>query len=181
MPPAGQTDHTSQEFGRAQMTERKGDMGDSSHGGRLRWLFRRPLQHKSRRTTDGQTDGQGERLPIPEKLILIVELSGCTYGPLAQQLEQAGYQAQVVRGKAAALDVLAQEGPALSIVVGPADPDFYGELRRASSSPILALASRADEEQMLSSFSAGADEFQRNPVSLSEVVARVGALLRRVP
>jgi DNA-binding response OmpR family regulator len=161
--------------------ERKGDMGNSSRRGRLRRLFRRPLQHESGRIAKGQTDGQGGLSSIPTKLILIVELSGCTYGPLAQQLEQAGYQAQVVRGKTAALDVLAQEGPALSIVVGPADPDFYRELRRASSSPILALASRADEEQMLSSFSAGVDEFIRNPVSLTEVVARIGALLRRAP
>jgi DNA-binding response OmpR family regulator len=60
-------------------------------------------------------------------------------------------------------------------VGGRADLDFY----RASSAPILALAPKGDEEQALSAFAAGVDQYQTGIVSSAEVAARARAMLRR--
>jgi len=107
--------------------------------------------------------------------ILIVELDGWTCGSLPSLLGQGGYEAQVVRGEEAALDVLKRETPVLLIVGGRADPDFY----RALSAPILALDPKGDEEQALSAFAAGVDQYQTGIVSSAEVAARARAMLRR--
>jgi DNA-binding response OmpR family regulator len=107
---------------------------------------------------------------------LIVELDGWTCGSLPSLLGQGGYEARVIRGEEAALEVLERETPVLLIVGGRADPDFY----RASSALILALASKGDEEQALSAFAAGVDQYQTGFVSSAEAAARARAMLRRV-
>lgn len=47
--------------------------------------------------------------------------------------------------------------------------------------PILALCSRGDEEDLISSLELGADDCLRLPLPPSEIVARLGATLRRIP
>ena len=111
--------------------------------------------------------------------ILIVELNGWTCGSLPSLLGQGGYETWVVRGEEAALDVLRGETPILLIVGGKADPDFYQAVYRALSAPILALAPKGDEEQALSAFAAGVDQYQTGLVSSAEVAARARAMLRR--
>jgi PleD family two-component response regulator len=111
--------------------------------------------------------------------ILIVELDGWICGSLPSLLGQGGYEARVVRGEEAALDVLKREPSVLLIVGGRADPDFYRAVCRALSAPILALVPKGDEEQALSAFAAGVDQYQTGIVSSAEVAARARAMLRR--
>jgi len=141
----------------------------------LRRLARRhPGRATGRRAAESAVSS-----PPPGKTILIVELDGRMCCPLAQQLEHSGFGTQVASGQAAALDILAREASALVIVVGSAGLDLYRALRRATPVPILALDPRADDEQVLSAFAAGVDQFQARPISCNEVVARILALLRR--
>jgi two-component system response regulator BaeR len=53
------------------------------------------------------------------------------------------------------------------------------EIRAFSTTPILMLTARADEEDVLAGLECGADEFVTKPFSARQVVARVSALVRR--
>ena len=119
--------------------------------------------------------------PGGEKMVLIVDLDGRTGSPLGQSLARSGFGPHVVRRGGAALGMLGRAAPAAVIVAGPADPDLYRALRRATRVPLLALDPQADDAQVLAAFAAGVDQFQAGPISPDEVVARVQALLRRFP
>ncbi len=63
-------------------------------------------------------------------------------------------------------------------------PDMPGvqvctELRRRSSAPIVVLSARHAEEEKVTLFTAGADDYVTKPFGLAEFVARVQAQLRR--
>ena len=63
-------------------------------------------------------------------------------------------------------------------------PDLPGEavcraLRQRTSSPIVVLSARHSEQEKVSLFTAGADDYVTKPFSLAEFVARVHAQLRR--
>jgi len=63
-------------------------------------------------------------------------------------------------------------------------PDMSGEevcmrLRRSSSIPILMLTAKHTEKDRLQGLNLGADDYVTKPCSPNEVVARVGAILRR--
>ena len=52
-------------------------------------------------------------------------------------------------------------------------------IRRWSAMPIIVLSARAEEEQRIEAFDAGADDYVMKPFSPPELLARVRALLRR--
>jgi DNA-binding response OmpR family regulator len=118
-------------------------------------------------------------VPGSAKVVLIIDLDGRVGQLLAQSLEKAGFVPHVASRGNGALELLGRAAPAVAIVVGPADLDFYRALRRATSAPILALDPQAGDEQVLGAFAAGVDQFQARPTSHDEIVARVQALLRR--
>jgi two-component system, OmpR family, KDP operon response regulator KdpE len=65
-------------------------------------------------------------------------------------------------------------------------PDMEGfevarELRRVSSVPILMLTGRVDSHDIVSGLDSGADDYLTKPFRPDELLARVRALLRRVP
>ena len=62
---------------------------------------------------------------------------------------------------------------------GPGGIEVCRRLRRFSTAYVLMLAKRAQEEDKLSGFSAGADDYLTKPFSPPELVARVQAMLRR--
>lgn len=57
--------------------------------------------------------------------------------------------------------------------------DVCARLREFSNFPIMMLTARANENDMLHAFKAGADDFLRKPFSKTELEVRVSALLRR--
>lgn len=59
--------------------------------------------------------------------------------------------------------------------------DFLRELRAYSSLPVLILSARMQEQEKVAALNAGADDFLSKPFGNAELVARVRALLRRVP
>ncbi len=63
-------------------------------------------------------------------------------------------------------------------------PDVSGEevcktIRKTSRVPIIMLTAKAEEEQILKGLDIGADDYVTKPFSPRQLVARVGALLRR--
>jgi DNA-binding response OmpR family regulator len=85
----------------------------------------------------------------------------------------------------AALDSVATQAPDL-VVLDLMLPDLPGEevcasLRRHTAVPILMLTARAAESDRLRGLALGADDYLVKPFSPRELVARVRAILRRVP
>lgn len=65
-------------------------------------------------------------------------------------------------------------------------PDMEGfevvrELRRFSNTPVLMLTGRAESTDIVSGLDSGADDYLTKPFKSDELLARVRALLRRVP
>lgn len=63
-------------------------------------------------------------------------------------------------------------------------PDFDGfevcrKLRETSMTPVLFLSARSDETDRLLSYALGGDEYITNPFSPRELLAKIGAMLRR--
>jgi DNA-binding response OmpR family regulator len=81
----------------------------------------------------------------------MVELSGWTERQLVHLLFTSGYKTQLIGGKATDLDTFS----------------------------MLVLVPQADEDQTLSAYAAGVDQFIVGRVPSRETVARVRALLRR--
>ncbi len=57
--------------------------------------------------------------------------------------------------------------------------DFCKAIRRESTTPIIFLSARADESDRVRGLELGADDYVVKPFNLSELVARVKAILRR--
>lgn len=116
--------------------------------------------------------------------ILVVEDDPRTAASLALYLRHAGYDVIEARDGIAALDAAATERPDL-IVLDLMLPGLDGfevcrTLRRGESTPVIMLTARAVEEDKLRGLESGADDYVTKPFSPRELVARVGAVLRRV-
>ncbi len=116
--------------------------------------------------------------------ILIVEDDPRTAASVALYLRHAGYDVVEARDGLSALDVAAAERPDL-VVLDLMLPGVDGfevcrTLRQSGSTPVIMLTARAVEEDTLRGLESGADDYVTKPFSPRELVARVGAVLRRV-
>jgi len=116
--------------------------------------------------------------------ILIVEDDPRTAASVALYLRHAGYDVVEARDGLSALDVAAAEPPDL-VVLDLMLPGVDGfevcrTLRQSGSTPVIMLTARAVEGDKLRGLESGADDYVTKPFSPRELVARVGAVLRRV-
>ena len=121
------------------------------------------------------TDSTGTVLLVDDDPVL-VEL-------LSDQLRTVGYRTLAAADGAAGLQLAAQENPDL-VLLDVMMPGMTGwevceRLRERSGVPIMMLTARDDEIDKLRAFRLGADDYVTVPCSFAEVVARVGAVLRR--
>ncbi|MBR1629637.1 MAG: response regulator transcription factor [Lachnospiraceae bacterium] len=99
-------------------------------------------------------------------------------------LKKDGYAVFEAADGEEALDVFyAEKGIAL-VILDVMMPKMNGyevleEIRQSSEVPVLMLTAKSAEEDELSAFSGGADEYITKPFSPKILVARVNALLRR--
>jgi pilus assembly protein CpaE len=101
-------------------------------------------------------------------------------------LEPLGYQVEVANNGARGVEMAKQTQPDL-IITDVMMPDITGyevirQLRRIpdfAHTPILTLTSQSELQDKISSFEAGADDHVTKPFEVEELVARVGAMLRR--
>jgi len=103
---------------------------------------------------------------------------------LRQNLAQQGYRVEACPSLAAAREALTGADPDLLLLdVNLPDGsgfDLLAELRRRQVwTPGLFLTARTEEADRLMGFAVGGDDYVTKPFSMAELMARVGAIIRR--
>jgi DNA-binding response OmpR family regulator len=119
------------------------------------------------------------------RTILLVEDEGSIALPLAAALEREGYATRITGSAPEAIALAAELQPDLILLdVMLSDGsglDVCREVRRDSKVPIIMLTARGDETDRVVGLELGADDYVVKPFSARELVARIRAVLRRVP
>jgi two-component system response regulator BaeR len=117
--------------------------------------------------------------------ILIVEDEPRLAQLVSDYLAAAGYLTCICSDGDAALQVLRQQKPDLVLLdwmlPGRDGLGICQEVRQFSNVPIIMVTAKIEEMDRLMGLDTGADDYICKPFSPREVVARVKALLRRVP
>ncbi len=100
-----------------------------------------------------------------------------------QHLQLSGYRTLVAYDGHAGLRMVFDNRPNL-VVLDIMMPGIDGyetcrRIREMSDIPIILLTARDSEEDILKGFEAGADDYMIKPFKPSELIARIGAVLRR--
>ena len=116
--------------------------------------------------------------------ILIVEDEADIADLVKYHLEKEGLSARTVADGKQALDLIVRDHPSLIILdLMLPDKDGYRVLRELRESgdatPVLILTALGEEADKVRGFRFGADDYVTKPFGLMELLARVGALLRR--
>lgn len=117
--------------------------------------------------------------------VLIVEDSEYLAEMIAEVLQSMGRATRIAASGEDALSVLEAELPALVILdwmlPGINGIDLLHRIRRdiAPTLPVIMLTAKADVGARVEGLEAGADDYIPKPVRLSELQARVAAVLRR--
>jgi putative ABC transport system ATP-binding protein len=123
---------------------------------------------------------------MERRKILVVDADSGAARHLCSCLEEAGYATLAARDGATAWQALRRERPDL-VMLESSLPDRDGlEVLRAIRAvpewarlPVVMLSARAAEADRLRGLDAGADDFIAQPFNRRELLARVGAVLRR--
>ena len=115
--------------------------------------------------------------------VLLVEDSGPTRELISTVLRRAGYEVVPAVDGEEALQLYSAARPDI-VVLDVHMPKMSGwevleRLRERSELPILMLTALSDDASKVRGLNGGADDFLTKPASASELIARVGALLRR--
>jgi two-component system OmpR family response regulator len=115
--------------------------------------------------------------------ILIVEDDRNLLDTLKYNLQKEGYNAVTAVDGAQALDIARREKPDL-ILLDVMLPKLSGFevcriLRKETTVPILMLTAKDEEVDKIVGLEIGADDYMTKPFSMRELLARLGAMLRR--
>lgn len=116
--------------------------------------------------------------------VLLVEDDAAIAEPLARAMRREGYDVEVAGTGAAALECVSAGQPDLMVLdLGLPELDGLEVCRRlrarGNGLPVLVLTARTEELDAVVALDAGADDYVTKPFRLSELLARVRALLRR--
>lgn len=130
-----------------------------------------------------RTIGKWGAQSMGEVRLLIADGNSETRKRIAEMAENDGYTADVAADGIAALKLFRRHEYAIFVLEGTL-PELDGwhvcsQIRKASDAPILVLSERAGEEDKLSFFRIGADDYIAKPFSLRELSARIKVFLRR--
>ena len=120
------------------------------------------------------------------KRILLVEDEAAIREMVEHALSRAGFETRTVADAAHADREISHSRPDLILLdwmlPGVSGLELARRLRRndpTRSIPIIMLTAKGEERDKLSGFEAGADDFVVKPFSVKELVARIGAVLKR--
>lgn len=115
--------------------------------------------------------------------VLLVEDDLAIRTPLSMYLENAGYRVIGIGNGLEVLSAFRSNPPDLVILdinlPGKDGLSLCEELREESDVPVIMLTARNSEEDKLTAFGAGADDYVPKPFSPRELVARVTTVLKR--
>lgn len=119
--------------------------------------------------------------------LLLVEDDPALAELLEFRFKQEGYQVQVTPDGDEALLLAAEEAPDLVVldwmIEGTSGIEVCRRLRKSKTTahvPILMLTARGAEDDKIRGLETGADDYLTKPFSPRELLARVGAILRRI-
>lgn len=120
---------------------------------------------------------------VPDRRAVVIDDEQALARLVAGYLERDGFETVVCHDGLQAVDVLRDVDPDL-VVLDLGLPGLDGvevcrRLRTFSDCYVVMLTARADEVDTLVGLSVGADDYMTKPFSPRELVARVGALMRR--
>ena len=117
--------------------------------------------------------------------ILVVEDDRTTAELITLYLRHAKYRVDVERTGDAALERIARESFDLLVLdvmlPGVDGLEICRRVRAQSGPPVILLTARTLEDDRVNGLESGADDYVAKPFSPRELVARVAAVLRRVP
>ena len=120
-----------------------------------------------------------------ERKILIVDDEADIREILQFNLENAGFDVECASSAEEALEILSPEHGLilLDVMMGGMSGFSMAEILRNEKNcqtPIIFLTAKSSENDLLTGFSAGGDDYIPKPFSIQEMIARVRAVLRRV-
>jgi two-component system, OmpR family, response regulator len=126
-----------------------------------------------------------QQAPAGPAHILVVDDEPAITELLATALKYMGYQVSTAASGFAALDAAASAAPDLVVLdVMLPDIDGFEVCRRLRAArdfvPVIFLSARDTEDDRVTGFVRGGDDYVTKPFSLEELTLRIGALLRRV-
>ena len=118
-----------------------------------------------------------------EKTILIIDDDEDLSFIMAEMLKGYGYKVTCVNNGEKAFDILAKKAFSL-ILLDINLPDLTGfelckELREVSDVPVIFASARTNENDRITGFDIGGDDYLPKPYSMKELLSRVNALMRR--
>ncbi|MBR5298821.1 MAG: response regulator transcription factor [Bacteroidales bacterium] len=119
-----------------------------------------------------------------EKKILVVDDEAGIREIIQFNLENAGFEVDCAASAEEALEKLGQEHSLILLDVmmsGMSGFQMAEVLRKEKNNqiPIIFLTAKTDQNDLLTGFSAGGDDYIPKPFSINEVIARVRAVLKR--
>ena len=123
-------------------------------------------------------------MPSASRRILVVEDDPVINQTVSDRLAAEGYDVVRAWDGPGAVTAYAEHAPEL-VVLDVMLPGFDGlevcrRIQADRPAPVLMLTARVDEADVLVGLGVGADDYLTKPFRMRELVARVGALLRRV-
>lgn len=115
--------------------------------------------------------------------LLLVEDDGALRTLTARALRENGYRVRTA-ATGAEMWVALEHDPVDLIVLdimlpGTSGIELFRQLRRRDDIPVIFLSARGSEEDRVLGLELGADDYLPKPFSTRELVARIGAVLRR--
>jgi DNA-binding response OmpR family regulator len=118
-----------------------------------------------------------------ERKILIVDDESDIRDILQFNLENAGFNVETASSAEEALEMLSNRHGLILLDVmmhGMSGFQMASKLREVGNlTPIIFLTAKDTQDDLLTGFSAGADDYIPKPFSIQEVIARVNAVIRR--
>jgi len=118
-----------------------------------------------------------------QRPVLVVEDDEDSSAGLCLALEKEGFRTLVARDGSQALELASRHPPVLVtldlLIPKVSGWDVCRELRRTSAVPIIILSGRGEPHERIFGLGLGADDYVVKPFDVSELIARVRAVLRR--